>query len=521
MPPGGRLMGRIVSAIIVLAVLPLLLAVSLSAATVSVRIDVDASSVRVIDNTIGESIVSYEGMNGTNYFEFPSLPFRSLSVLIPRGEDVVSFRLVDVRTVELSGSVKLAEFKGMMLDDGTVRGVSLAIDEATGGDSVFPAWSVRHTGTFQWKEYSIATFEVYPVRYDLVSGRLTVDEDMTLVVETAPVEDEKIVATRLRHVDGFRESAEREVRKIVENPSASSAYIFDDIVVAEDDRGFLPAYQPGLEGSSVYYLIITDSAMEAEFQRLADWKTLKGIPAVVRTIEWIEQNYWSGADVAESVRNFIREAYEKWGIEYVLLGGDTDVITVRLAYTTFYTGDLIPTDMYFSCLDGTWNADGDSLWGEAFHSTADPGDDADLLAEVYVGRLPASTVDEARILVDKTIAYSEPADTAYKEDFLFLGEVGDIPGRLRSWRPDRPRRSGYPADDIRRILCGQFHDQRHPPLRELPRISRVGGSHKSLDNSGDEPRVESCQPFRPRIQGQHVGRERQYYQLRCLRPDKR
>ena len=416
-------MGRIISAIIVLAVLPLLLAVSLSAATVSVRIDVDASSVRVIDNNSGESIVSSEGMNGTNYFEFPSLPFRSLSVLIPRGEDVVSFRLVDVRTVELSGSVELAEFKGMMLDDGTVRGVSLTMDEATGVGSVFPAWSVRHTGTSQWKGYSIATFEVYPFRYDLVSGRLTVDEDMTLVVETAPGEDEKIVATRLRHVDGFRESAEREVRKIVENPAASSAYIFDDIVVAEGDRGFMPAYQPGLEGSSVYYLIITDSAMEAEFQRLADWKTLKGIPAVVKTIEWIEQNYWSGADVAESVRNFIREAYEKWGIEYVLLGGDTDVITARFAFTTFYTGDLIPTDMYFSCLDGTWNADGDSLWGEAFHSTVDPGDDADLLAEVYIGRLPASTADEARILVDKTIAYSEPADTAYKEDFLFLGEV--------------------------------------------------------------------------------------------------
>ncbi len=193
-------MGRIVSAIIVLVALPSLLAGGLSAATVSVGIDVDASSVRVIDNGRSGSIVSADGMNGTNYFEFPSLPFRSLSVLIPRGEDVVSFRLVDARTVELSGSVKLARFEGMMLDDGTVRGVSLAMDEATGGGSVFPAWRVRHTGTSQWKGYRIATFEVYPVRYDLDSGRLTVDEDMTLVVETAPVEGKKIVAARRRWV---------------------------------------------------------------------------------------------------------------------------------------------------------------------------------------------------------------------------------------------------------------------------------------------------------------------------------
>jgi hypothetical protein len=416
-------MGRIVSAIIFLSALSAILAGGLCAATVSVRIDVDASSVRIIESGKGGSIVSADGMTGTNYYEFPSLPFRSLSVLIPMGEDVVSFGLVDIRTVELSGSVELDAFEGMLLDDGTVRGVGLGIDEATGDGSVFPAWKVRHTGTSQWKGYTIATFEVYPVSYDLDSGRLTVDEDLTLVVETAPVEGEKVVATRQRHIDGFRESAEREVRKLVENPADIGSYIFEEIIVDEGDRGFLPAYQPGLEGSAVNYLIVTDSAMEAEFQRLADWKTLKGVPTVVRTIEWIEQNYWSGADLAESVRNFIREAYEKWGVEYVLLGGDTDVIPARFGYTTFYTGDQIPTDMYFSCLDGTWNADGDSLWGEAFHSLDDPGDDADLFSEVYVGRLPASDVTEATILIDKVMTYEAPGDTAYKEDFLFLGEV--------------------------------------------------------------------------------------------------
>ena len=35
----------------------------------------------------------------------------------------------------------------------------------------------------------------------------------------------------------------------------------------------------------------------------------------------------------------------------------------------------------------------------------DPGDDADLYPEVCAGRAPVSTVDEARVFVDKTIAY--------------------------------------------------------------------------------------------------------------------
>jgi hypothetical protein len=416
-------MGRIVSAIIVLSAICALLPGSASAAELSVRVETYASSVRLASDGKGGTIVSADGMNGTSYFEFPSLPYRTLSVLIPQGEEVVSFRLEGGSTVELSGSVTLAEFEGMYLDDGTVKGLSLDADAATGGGSVFPAWRVRHAGTSRWKGYDIAVFEVYPVRYDLDSGRLTVDEGMSLVVETAPVEGERVVAERQRHIDGFREAAEKEVRRIVENPFATGDYVFNDIVVDEGDRGFVPAYHPGLEGSAVKYLIVTNSDMEAEFQRLADWKTLKGIPAVVRTIEWIEQNYWSGADQGESIRNFIREAYDKWGVDYVVLGGDTDVIPGRLAYTTFYTGDFIPTDMYYSCLDGTWNADGDSLWGEAFHSLEDPGDDCDLWAEVYVGRLPASTVADAEILVDKAIAYEEPADTIYKEDFLLLGEV--------------------------------------------------------------------------------------------------
>jgi len=416
-------MGRIVSAIIVVAAAALLLAGGLSASEVSVRVDVDPSAVKVISDGKGGSIISADGMNGTSYFEFPSIPYRALSVLIPQGEEVVSFRLEGGSTVELSGSVELAMFEGMYLDDGTVKGLSLAMNEATDGGSVFPSWRVRHTGTSQWKGYMVATFEVYPVRYDLDTGRLTIDEDISLVVETAPVEGDRVIALRKRHIDGFRRNAETDIRKIVENPFYSGTYMFNDIVVDEGDRGFSPTYHPGLEGSAVNYLIVTTSGMEAEFQRLADWKTLKGIPAVVRTVEWIEQNYWSGSDHGESIRNFIREAYEKWGVEYVLLGGDTDVIPGRLAYTSFYTGDFIPTDMYYSCLDGTWNADGDSLWGEAFHSLSDPGDEADLWAEVYVGRLPASTVEDARILVDKTLAYEEPADMLYKEDFLLMGEV--------------------------------------------------------------------------------------------------
>jgi hypothetical protein len=118
-----------------------------------------------------------------------------------------------------------------------------------------------------------------------------------------------------------------------------------------------------LEGSSVEYVIITDTTeiagrsvgdMVTEFQRLADWKTARGVPAVVRTVTWINATY-AGADLAEKIRNFLVEAYTLWGTDWVLLGGDVSVVpTRRTNRASFGPGDPA-ADAYFGCLDGTWD----------------------------------------------------------------------------------------------------------------------------------------------------------------------
>ena len=78
--------------------------------------------------------------------------------------------------------------------------------------------------------------------------------------------------------------------------------------------------------------------------------------------------------------------------------------------TQFFGGASIPTDLYFSCLDGSWNADGDALWGEGYASASDPGDDVDLLPEVWVGRAPVTNTAEAHAFVVRSIqAALEPA----------------------------------------------------------------------------------------------------------------
>lgn len=59
------------------------------------------------------------------------------------------------------------------------------------------------------------------------------------------------------------------------------------------------------------YLIVTNNELKSTFQRLADWKTKKGVPTIVMTIEEVqEQN--EGCDLAEKIRNYLKKCRRNW-----------------------------------------------------------------------------------------------------------------------------------------------------------------------------------------------------------------
>jgi len=99
----------------------------------------------------------------------------------------------------------------------------------------------------------------------------------------------------------------------------------------------------------VWYLVITDDfywnsditigapvpgGLVAEFQRLADWKTRKGIKAgVVRISDIVRGEYGdftTGArDLQEVIRNFLKVVGREWNTYWVVLGGDVEIVPVR------------------------------------------------------------------------------------------------------------------------------------------------------------------------------------------------
>ncbi|MGM0485046.1 MAG: C25 family cysteine peptidase, partial [Candidatus Krumholzibacteriota bacterium] len=273
------------------------------ASEISWEFSLNRSEISISETAPGGNEVKLEGYRKTEYLDYPSLPYRVVNILIPQGQEVSSVRLINVISSDLSKPVTLAPFKGLYRQDGAVLGIPADRKEVTGPDSVFPRWNVRYLGTGNYRGYRIASIAVYPVHYSLESGRVSIIESAEISVSTSPAPSDPGTARRIRHVDGFREESRSVVEGIVENSNMAGSYSFSDIEVSEETREFLPSYLPSMEGSSVKYLIITNQELESAFQYFADYKTRTGVPAVVRTTEWIRNNSRNGVDLAETIRN--------------------------------------------------------------------------------------------------------------------------------------------------------------------------------------------------------------------------
>ncbi|MFH1501935.1 MAG: C25 family cysteine peptidase [Candidatus Eisenbacteria bacterium] len=407
--------GTLIAACAVLA-----LAGSAAALTGAARASFDVDELET--SRLGAYVsLSIEGCRSMADVGEPELPVRILRFVIPadaRVEDLV----VEYDEVQLPGTHRVMPAQREVPIGETAEWVDPKAS-VYGSDAPYPAKRVEYLGDGFLGGYRIASVAVYPLQYAPASGRLTMATDISVELVLGNGAD--------RSLPRHRVTAESErlygrlVAGMVENPLDVRGMRGSDVTVVEDagPEGFLPRYTPSLDGSPVEYVIITNDVLAPYFQELADWKTTKGIPAVVRTVAWINSNYPGGCDTQERIRMFIQDAYSSWGTTYVLLGGDTDIVPVRKAYTTYYGGESIPCDLYYSDLDGNWNADGDNRFGEGYRGVSSPGDSVDLYSDVFVGRAPVRNVVHIETFLDKTEAYEKTPVPHFTDRNLYLAEV--------------------------------------------------------------------------------------------------
>ena len=344
----------------------------------------------------------------------PDLPRLSERVEVPAGLHVVRLEVAELETAPLADDAIVAPALEVRGDDVPPRATTpdAALYAAAGMQPETPV-TLGYQG-FE-RGNTVALLLVSPVRWSAAEHRLERVSRLVvrLVLEPTPARP----LARERVVPEWEDA-----RPMFSGPPASPAALR----VTAGSRAaqpFAPTQIPSLLGSPVAYVIVTSDSLAPSFQPLADWKTQSGVPTAIRTTSFIRAQYPSASDDAERIRLFLRDAYTRWGTRWALLGGDTDVIPSRRTHMTFVDGAECTSDLYFSCLDGNWNANGDSSYADAYWDPTNPGDDADLLPEMYVGRAPVLTPFDVQNFVRKTLVYEKNPISDYMPNVLFFAQV--------------------------------------------------------------------------------------------------
>lgn len=156
-----------------------------------------------------------------------------------------------------------------------------------------------------------------------------------------------------------------------------------------------------VEAVTPEYLIITNESLKNTFQVLANWKTKKGVPTIIETVESIIEKY-RGGDAQEKIRNYLEDIKSIYGSLFVLLGGDTNVIPARMKRTRQSGKNaLYAVDYYYACAGkGTWHVSGNDMFIDDFGSNA-------FELAFKLGRAPVESQTEAEVFVNKVINYEK------------------------------------------------------------------------------------------------------------------
>jgi hypothetical protein len=393
---------QLVGTLVLLVAIPALAATT-STAEVAATLVLDPAQLEFGQHE-GYDLVSIEGAVYTTTPAEPMLPAFHVQLLLPPGSDCSKIQTTLSGTVSIPGTYHILPAPRPVrlskeLEAEIPQPKQLIYDSA----SPYPRGVARLAGVGSLGGYRIATVIITPLQYIPSTGELLLHTHIEVSVATEP-------------------SSEAEVRQSSAVPGLAVLEAVRATIANSED---LPGHATlqlagGTRSSDVDYLIVCPADFAEAFAPLAQWKTRKGVPAEIVTLEEILGNpSYVGVDDAEKIRACIREYSLERGTEWVLLGGDASVLPAREAYDFFYDQGL-PCDLYYADLDGSWDEDGDGLWGES-------ADDAvDMYSDVFIGRAPVDSETEAAVFVARVLAYEGASFSVandHQNSMLLLGEI--------------------------------------------------------------------------------------------------
>jgi len=287
-------------------------------------------------------------------------------------------------------------------------------------DGVYPKEIGKLISSGTLRKYSYASVSVYPFSYYPLSGRLFRYDAVGINVKYSLPTLGSNEAQRIEMLKWDTLADERASRLFIN---------FQQIKELYQPNGTKPQV---LQQNFDYVIITTNALVDAiASSDFLFWKTSLGYNNKTVLVTDSEIATQPGVDLAEKIRNFLREYYVSWGIEYVLLVGDYATVPMRLCYPHPYwhtynpddpydPGGATPTDYYYADLSLpdslSWDLDGDGYLGEYTQ------DMPDLLAEVSVGRIPTNDTSRITYALNKLVAFEQDT-SSWKNQVLHAGAI--------------------------------------------------------------------------------------------------
>jgi parallel beta-helix repeat protein len=361
----------------------------------------------------------------------PILPFKMVKALIPQDKDVQHIDVINGNKKVLEGRFNVEFGKTPIPISSNVTMVDQPNEVIYSSANPFPSELFSQVSEQYLRGCKVLLLKLYPAQYVPKTGEISYFETMTVTITLCKSSRESSLFRNLP-------SDKTLVSEMVDNPTELDAYTKTDKLLQDNTQAS--------SMSSYDYVIITSNALKSSFQPLTNWKIQKGLTATMVLVEDIMKNpkyncnglFGDGNgspkfnDTQAHIRNFIKDAYLNWSTEYVLLGGDDETISARgvYDYAGIYTDYNIPCDLYYGALDRSWDNDNDTIFGETVYKWQGPengtaGEEADFLAEVYIGRATVDTPQEATNFVTKTITYEQSSQASYLKKALMIGQTAD------------------------------------------------------------------------------------------------
>ncbi len=235
-------------------------------------------------------------------------------------------------------------------------------------------------------------------------------------------------------------------------------------------------------------LVVSHGDFLQRIGEYVDWRRAQGYRVFTADVEDVFDEYNGGRPHAAAIKRFIKDAFDRWGVEYVLLVGDASEDHKRIY--AYPDGDLrgsppdyVPSYSYVESVTGSY--DDETVSSDKWYAFLDGNPGADAYPDVFIGRFPVGRDVELRALLTKLYRdeSAEPDDLWRRRVVLFSDDAWSGTGGDYRYRP-------YELEfEWSTDSCGAIVERSLPGGFEVNRLflaPYTAPAHPNLDEYGSE-----------------------------------